>query len=232
VSSTPEASDAAAAFGRFVAIVKALRTPGTGCPWDLEQDHRSLRRYLLEETCETLDALDRGSDPDLCEELGDLLLQIVLHAQVAADRQAFTIADVANGIAEKMVRRHPHVFGGATARDSAEVLVNWERIKAEEKPTSKRESIERLPADLSAIHRAQRVLDKLREEVKVDDAFASVQAALAELLMHRDQLERRLGDVLLGVCRLARGLGMDADCALRERTRQLVDERLADQQRQ
>ena len=90
--------DAADVFGRFVAIVKALRTPGSGCPWDLEQDHRSLRRYLLEETCETLDALDRGDDSELREELGDLLLQVVLHAQVAADRRAFTIAEVVKGI--------------------------------------------------------------------------------------------------------------------------------------
>jgi tetrapyrrole methylase family protein/MazG family protein len=226
VSSTPDPADA---FRRFVAVVKALRTPGTGCPWDLEQDHRSLRRFLLEETYETLDALDRGNDPELCEELGDLLLQVVLHAQVAADRQAFTIADVVEGIAEKMVRRHPHVFGDQSVRDSAEVLANWERIKAEEKPTTTRESIERLPADLSALHRAQRVLDKLRDDTTTDAAFASLRAALAGLHMHRDDLDRRFGDVLLGVCRLARGLGVDAESALRERSRQVAEERLANE---
>jgi tetrapyrrole methylase family protein/MazG family protein len=148
---------------------------------------------------------------------------------VAADRQAFTIADVVEGIAAKMVRRHPHVFGDATARDSAEVLVHWERIKAEEKPTSKRRSIERLPADLSALHRAQRVLDKFPDETTTDAAFASLRASLAGLDAHRDEVERQLGDVLLGVCRLARGLGVEAESALRERTRQLVDDRLADE---
>ena len=219
-------SDAADVFARFVAIVKALRTPGSGCPWDLEQDHRSLRRYLLEECCETLDALDRGDDPELCEELGDLLLQIVLHAQVAADRSAFTIADVVAGIADKMVRRHPHVFADGSARDSAEVLAEWERIKAAEKPTTPRQAVDRLPADLSALQRAQRVLEKLREDPEPDLAFASLRAALTALNMHRNDLERRFGDVLLGVCRLARAMGVDVESALRERTRRLIDERL------
>jgi tetrapyrrole methylase family protein/MazG family protein len=125
--------DAAEAFAEFVRIVKALRTPETGCPWDLEQDHQSLRRYLVEESQEVLDAIDRGQDAELCEELGDLLLQIVLHAQVAADRKAFTIAEVVRGVSEKMVRRHPHVFGGERVKDAAEVSRNWERIKAAEK---------------------------------------------------------------------------------------------------
>jgi MazG family protein len=226
VSEPQGVADAGDAFRRFVDIVKALRTPGSGCPWDLEQDHRSLRRYLLEETCETLDALDRGADPDLREELGDLLLQIVLHAQVAADRRAFTIADVIEGISDKMVRRHPHVFADGSARNSAEVLAEWERIKAQEKPTTPRESIDRLPAELSALQRAQRVLDKLREDPGADLAFASLRAALTALNMHRNELERRFGDVLLGVCRLARAMGVDVESALRERTRRLIDERL------
>jgi MazG family protein len=219
-------ADAAEAFGRFVAIVKALRTPGSGCPWDLEQDHRSLRRYLLEETCETLDALDRGDDPELREELGDLLLQVVLHAQVAADRNAFTIAEVVAEISDKMVRRHPHVFADGKARDSAEVLAEWERIKAAEKPTTPRQAVDRLPAELSALHRAQRVLDKLREDPETDLAFASLRASLTALNMHRNDLERRFGDLLLGVCRLARGMGVDVESALRARTRRLIDERL------
>ena len=131
-----------------------------------------------------------------------------------------------------MIRRHPHVFADGSARDSAEVLAEWERIKAEEKPATTRESIERLPADLSALHRAQRVLDKLREPTDADAAFAALRASIAGLHMYRDELERRLGDVLLGVCRLARGLGVDAESALRERTRQLVEERLAEKPRQ
>jgi MazG family protein len=129
--------DAASAFRDFVAVVKALRTPGTGCPWDLEQDHRTLRRYLTEEAGEVLEAIDRSDDAALQEELGDLLLQVVLHAQVAADRGAFSIADVVQGISAKMVRRHPHVFGSVQVSSVEEVSRNWERIKAEEKQLRK-----------------------------------------------------------------------------------------------
>jgi MazG family protein len=123
---------ASQAFREFVAVIKALRTPGTGCPWDLEQDHQSLRRYLSEEAQEVIEAIDGGDDHDLREELGDLLLQVVLHAQVAADRDAFTITDVVRGITEKMIRRHPHVFGNERVSGTEEVRRNWERIKAAE----------------------------------------------------------------------------------------------------
>jgi MazG family protein len=124
---------AARAFRDFVSVIQALRTPGTGCPWDLEQDHRTLRPYLVEEAGEVLDAIDRGDDQSLREELGDLLLQVVLHAQVADDRGAFSITEVVRGIAEKMVRRHPHVFGSVRVSGPDEVVRNWEQIKAAER---------------------------------------------------------------------------------------------------
>jgi MazG family protein len=125
--------EAAQAFHEFVAVVRALRTPGTGCPWDLEQDHGSLRPYLLEEAREVLDAIERRDDAALQEELGDVLLQVVLHAQLAADRQAFSIVEVVRGITAKMVRRHPHVFGSEKVSGVEDVKRNWERIKAAEK---------------------------------------------------------------------------------------------------
>src|ERR1700722_15096045 len=103
--------EASKEFRELVRVIKALRTPVTGCPWDLEQDHRSLRKYVLEEAHEVLDAIDRDDARAMQEELGDLLLQVVLHAQLADDRGAFSIAEVVRGITEKMVRRHPHVFG-------------------------------------------------------------------------------------------------------------------------
>ncbi|HYT93960.1 MAG TPA: MazG family protein [Gemmataceae bacterium] len=131
--------EAASAFREFVAVVKALRTPITGCPWDLEQTHQTLRRYLTEETAEVLDAIDRGVDSSLQEELGDLLLQVVLHAQLAADRGAFSIVEVVKGITAKMVRRHPHVFAGVQVSDSAEVVRNWEQIKAAERQAAETE---------------------------------------------------------------------------------------------
>ncbi len=125
--------EAAGAFREFVAVIKALRTPGTGCPWDLEQDHQTLRPYLVEETHEVLEALDRGDDRSFQDELGDLLLQVVLHAQVAADRGAFSITEVVRGITAKMVRRHPHVFGSVRVSSADEVRRNWEQIKAAER---------------------------------------------------------------------------------------------------
>jgi len=125
--------EAAQAFQEFVAVVRALRTPGTGCPWDLEQDHQSLRPYLLEEANEVLDAIARGDDALLQEELGDLLLQVVLHAQLAADRRAFSIAEVVRGITAKMIRRHPHVFGSVQVSGVEDVKRIWAEIKAAEK---------------------------------------------------------------------------------------------------
>src|SRR5262245_55320981 len=156
--------EAAQAFREFVAVVKALRTPGTGCPWDLEQTHQTLRPYLVEEAHEVIDAIDAGNDRAFQEELGDLLLQVVLHAQLADDRGAFSITEVTRGITEKMVRRHPHVFGSARVSGSAEVLHNWEQIKAAEKQAAGESSpadiFARVPQSLPALLRAQRLGEK------------------------------------------------------------------------
>src|SRR5215470_6628430 len=123
-------------FEKLVAVQARLRAP-KGCPWDREQTHQSLRTYLLEEAYEVLEALDTGNDAKFAEEMGDLLLQIVFHSQIASEEGRFTISDVIREIHDKMIRRHPHVFGEARARNSAEVLRNWEQIKAEERRTSK-----------------------------------------------------------------------------------------------
>src|SRR6266852_4860292 len=118
-------------FEKLVALQARLRAPN-GCPWDREQTHASLRTYLIEEAYEVLEALESGDDAKFAEEMGDLLLQIVFHSQIASEEARFTIADVIREIHEKMVRRHPHVFGEKRAKDAAEVLKNWERIKSEE----------------------------------------------------------------------------------------------------
>src|SRR6201982_3992785 len=123
-------------FEKLVAVQARLRAP-KGCPWDREQTHQSLRTYLLEEAYEGLEALDTGNDAKFAEEMGDLLLQIVFHSQIAQEEGRFTVAEVIRGIHDKMIRRHPHVFGEARARNSAEVLRKWEQIKAEERRTSK-----------------------------------------------------------------------------------------------
>jgi MazG family protein len=244
--------EAARAFREFVAVIKALRTPGSGCPWDLEQDHHTLRPYLLEEAHEVLDAIDRGDDPGFRDELGDLLLQVVLHAQVAADRGAFSITEVVRGIAAKMVRRHPHVFGSVSVRGSDEVRRNWEQIKATEVrdrggEASHGAALDRVPENLPALLRAQRLGEKAaKSHFDAPSAAAALGkarehfAALEELLRTtavggtpregtrgwsdelRGRLEHELGDVLFSLCQLARWLGLSAEDSLRVRTQQFV----------
>jgi MazG family protein len=237
------------AFREFVAVIKALRTPGTGCPWDLEQTHQTLRPYLIEEAYEVLDAIYQGDDGSLREELGDLLLQVVLHAQVADDRAAFSITEVVRGITEKMVRRHPHVFGGVRLSGAAEVLRNWEQLKAAESEgkgdaPSPVGAFARIPRSLPGLLRAQEVgkkaakigaaeepfaaaLDRAREafaalegELRSVGESADPAAPSAEL---RDRLNHEMGDLLFGLCQLARRLGLSAEDSLRSTTQRFVD---------
>lgn len=182
--------EAAKAFGEFVSVVRALRTPGTGCPWDLKQDHHTLRPYLIEETHEVLEAIDGNDDRAFREELGDLLLQIVLHAQVAQDRNAFSIMEVIRGITEKMVRRHPHVFGSVQVSGSADVIRNWEQIKAAERMEKGEDPnpvarLAKLPKGLPALLAAQRLGGKAaklgRDGSSMGELLAQVREQLARL---------------------------------------------------
>src|SRR2546425_11832740 len=125
-------------FKKLVAVQARLRAPN-GCPWDREQTHQSLRTYLLEEAYEVLEALESGNDARFAEEMGDLLLQIIFHSQIAREEGRFTDAEVIREIHDKMIRRHPHVFGEARVKDSREVLRNWEQIKAEERRSNKKD---------------------------------------------------------------------------------------------
>src|SRR5437879_12651684 len=136
------------AFEALVALQARLRA-ANGCPWDREQTHRSLRTYLIEEAYEVLEALESGNDAKFAEEMGDLLLQIVFHSQIAREEGRFTVADVIREIHDKMIRRHPHVFGETRAKDSAEVLRNWEQIKAEERRISSGKGGAKLPKEVS-----------------------------------------------------------------------------------
>jgi MazG family protein len=179
--------EAAKAFRELVAVIQALRTPETGCPWDLEQDHHTLRPYLVEETYEVLDALDGGDDRAFSEELGDLLLQVVLHAQVADDRGAFSVTEVVRGITAKMVRRHPHVFGAVRVSGSAEVLRNWEEIKALEAESKGATptpggALARLPVGLPALLRAQRLGEKAAKAGVEDTSIAAILDKVREAL--------------------------------------------------
>ena len=150
------------AFEKFVEVVAALRHPETGCPWDLEQDHKSIRPYTIEECYEVIEAIENEDDEELVLELGDLLLQVVLHAQIAKDRDAFSIKEVIEAVTKKMIDRHPHVFGDVKANNSDEVLKNWESLKREEKKKKDPEKsiLAGIPKAMPALLRAQRLGDK------------------------------------------------------------------------
>jgi MazG family protein len=211
-----------------------LRGPG-GCPWDHEQTHRSLARHLLEEAHEALDAIDAGDRDLLREELGDVLLQVVFHAQMAADDGAWDVDDVAEGIVRKLIRRHPHVFGDAEVAGADEVLVNWERIKAEEKGEHGLE--DDIPETLPALARAAKVqrraggrgfewrsvgsaIEALKEEVAELEAQVGPRADPAHDL---EDAEGEIGDVLFATVAVGRRLGIDAESALRRTIRGFAD---------
>jgi tetrapyrrole methylase family protein/MazG family protein len=208
----------------LVQIMARLRAPG-GCPWDREQNHQTLKRYLLEETYEVLETLDEEDMYKLCEELGDLLLQIVFHAQIASENRHFGMNDVISGISEKLVRRHPHVFGTAIARDSGEVKVKWEEIKAREKKQegSRTSILEGLPRSLPALIRAFRLQEKAAlvgfDWPDCRGAFEKTREELLELetaIASSDQemVEGEAGDLLFSAVNLARLLGVDPEAAL------------------
>ncbi len=217
------------AMERLREIVARLRAPG-GCPWDREQTHASLRGALIEECYEVIEAIEKSDDANLREELGDLLLHIVMHSQMAAERSAFSLEEVAAEVCEKMIRRHPHVFGDKLASDSEGVLRQWEEIKREEKK-ERSGVLDGLPASMPALLRAQNaqkkagrvgfdwpdaepVFEKLAEEV------AEVREALAE--GDRRAIEDEVGDILFTAVNLARKLGVDAETSLTAATNRFI----------
>jgi tetrapyrrole methylase family protein/MazG family protein len=228
------ASQGGARLLELVRVQARLRGPG-GCPWDAEQTHETLARHLLEETHELLEAIDAGDSEAIRDELGDLLLQVTFHAQIAADDGRWDVDDVAQGLVEKLIHRHPHVFGEVQVSGSDEVLVNWEKLKAEEKAkgTEGHTSIEDdIPATLPALSRAGKVqrraagwgfewrspqsaLAALREEV--DELASAIEAE------DRDEAEEEIGDVLFSVVAVARKLGVDGESALRRTIRGFSD---------
>jgi tetrapyrrole methylase family protein/MazG family protein len=207
----------------LVDIMAGLRG-ANGCPWDKEQTHLSLRKYLLEEAYEVLEAIGQGNMNKICEELGDLLLQIVFHAQIARENGFFDINDVVGGITEKMIRRHPHVFGGAPVAHSSEVEANWEKIKQKEKMVGSRPSLlEGVPVSLPALLKAQRVQARVSKvgfdwpdyqgaQQKVHEELRELAEAAAA--READRLAEEVGDLLFAVVNLARLLRVDAEMAL------------------
>jgi MazG family protein len=224
----------AQAFARLAEIIARLRAPD-GCPWDREQTHATLRTHLIEETYEILDAIDQADDENLREELGDLLMQPLMHAQIAAEEERFDIVDVLEGISDKLVRRHPHVFGEVTVGDSGEVLRNWDAIKKQEKASRTRlqpvdQGNKCLPSILDDVPRAlpsltlamkvskkaakvgfewphiEGVLDKLREETQ----------EIEDDIHDRERVAEELGDLLFTAVNIARWKKIDPELALRD----------------
>jgi MazG family protein len=238
---------------RFVELIARLRAPG-GCPWDREQTHASLKPMTIEEAYEVLEAIDTGDDRELAGELGDLLLQVVFHAQIAAEDGRFDLAEVVRLVTDKMVRRHPHVFGDQSAETSAEVLRNWEALKQEERrakgqareAASMLDSVSpALPAVMEAFQlttktarvgfdwpNAAAVLAKLREELQELE-----QAVRSDLPTRAEAAYDELGDVLFSAVNVARLLGSDPESALKAANRKFrrrfrhVEERLREQGR-
>ncbi len=210
-------------FPRLKEIVAILRSPN-GCPWDREQTHQSIRKNLLEETYEVLETID-DDDPDaMCEELGDLLMQIMLHAQMAAEDGYFTVEDVIAGLNEKLIRRHPHVFGDKNANDAGEALANWQQIKAEEKAAkgidvAAQSQLDGIPRDLPALMSAYK-LQKKAAEVGFDwddiaDVYRKIEEEYQELRQAApEERTGELGDLLFAVVNLARFLKVDPEEAL------------------
>jgi MazG family protein len=231
---SPDTQRAAEQFARLVEIVASLRAPN-GCPWDREQTHASLRRHLIEESYEVVDAIETGSNDDLCEELGDLLMQPVMHAQIAQEENRFAIADVLQGICEKLVRRHPHVFGEVTVSDSGEVLKNWDAIKKAEKQNKIGDSqagstpaLGDAPAALPALMQALEVSKKAAKlGFEWPDESGVLEKAREEITeletaMHSESRERvaeEVGDLLFTVVNIARWQKVDPELTLRDMVR-------------
>lgn len=218
----------AGSVAAYQEIVAHLRSP-EGCPWDREQTHASLRANLLEEAYEVLDAIDGGDMDKLREELGDLLMQVLFHTQIAAEGGSFTLPQVVAGSMQKLVRRHPHVFGDVEASDSDAVLRNWEQLKAQERGESAEDDgpFEGVPETLPALARGQEIQSRAArfgfDWPAVDGVWDKVEEELDELrLADQDQRELELGDVLFSLVNLARWLGVDAETALRAANRRFV----------
>jgi len=207
----------------LIEVMATLRNPDGGCPWDLEQNFKSIAPYTLEEAYEVADAIDRGDMKDLREELGDLLFQPIYHAQMASEDGAFDIHDVIHDVTHKMVSRHPHVFGDLDAKDASDVNEIWDKQKkAEKKATDS--VLDGVTAALPALLKAQKLQKKAAtvgfEWTEIKDIFAKLEEELAELKeacakQDQDHMQEELGDVLFVVANIGRALGLNAEESLR-----------------
>ena len=218
------------ALGELVAIMAKLRSD-QGCPWDREQNHQSLKPCVIEETYEVVEAIDSGRPDKLCEELGDLLLQVVFHAQLGEEAGYFNIKDVIHGITEKLIRRHPHVFSDAEVTSVSGVIENWDRIKKSEAPLERKSVLDGVPKDMPALMKAEKLqskaakvgfdwgnldgpLSKVREEF---DEFEELIRSGSTPLPHSpewDKLEEEFGDILFALVNVGRVMKINPELAL------------------
>jgi MazG family protein len=213
--------DAHPSLSELVRIMSVLRDPEDGCPWDLEQTHETLKPNIIEEAYEVVDAIDSGVDTDLAEELGDVLLQIAFHSQMAAEAGTFTIDDVADGIVAKLVFRHPHIFGDVEAGTAEETLQRWDQLKRVEKP-HRVSALDGIPTGLPALMASQKIS---RRVVALGFEWDDTEGVYAKVAEELDELRatdkgspeaaEELGDLLFTVVNLGRRYGVDAEQALR-----------------
>jgi tetrapyrrole methylase family protein/MazG family protein len=211
-------------FARLMNLMRQLRAP-EGCPWDAEQTHASLKRYLLEEAYEVIEAIDRDDPELLKEELGDLMLQPVFHAAIAEERGQFTMDEVLDTICDKLVRRHPHVFGTQVVKTADEQVENWERIKKTEKGEERKSVLAGIPPHLPALMKAQKITEKAArvgfDWEHIDQVYAKVLEELKEFeetigTDNQERMEAELGDLLFAIVNLGRFLALDPEEALRK----------------
>lgn len=232
-------------FERLVGIMQRLRA-ADGCPWDIEQTHETLKPYLIEEAYELLDAIDAGDDQEITLELGDVLLQVVFHAQIASEDGRFSIEDVSRAIADKLERRHPHIFGDVKADDAATVVKNWESIKLEEKKTRGQEEsglLDDIPRQLPALMRAQTIQKKAArvgfDWDRVDEVTAKAREEVGEFVEaveagKTEHVEEELGDLLFSIVNVARFVDVSPEEALTKTNQKFlsrfayIEQKLAD----
>ncbi len=211
-------------FEKLIAIMEKLRSP-EGCEWDRRQTHESLKPYLVEECYELIEAIDEKDDEEMREELGDLMLQVVFHAQIAKEREAFDIGDVLDFLCEKLVRRHPHVFGNSPGYSYKQ----WEDIKAQEKGKERSSRVGEVNPLVPALSMARRVQENASQVGfdwrNVEDVFEKVNEELRELREAKDprKVEEEFGDLLFSIVNLSRFLGVDPEGALRKATQKFVE---------
>lgn len=227
----PQSPKTLNSFESLIQVINDLRGP-EGCPWDKEQTHESLTPYAIEETFEMVEAIESGDNAHMCEELGDVLFQVVLHSAIAQERRAFSIYDVIESITSKIVRRHPHVFSDTKVNNSAEVIKNWEEIKKKEKAGKPlKKDFFGVPVGLPALQAAHKIGEKT-QNYKFDwsqpkEVIAQLKSEIAELeeaLINNNptHIKHEIGDVLFSAAQLARHLNSDPESDLRDANRRFI----------